>query len=135
MPAPIATTSSGFTPLLGSLPKIFFTAPAPPAAGHAADEQDLVDLARRQASVAQRRGGAVEPIDQIAQRFQLGAGELHVEMLGTALVGGDEQQVDVESHGGRELHLGALARFLETLQRHAVLAQVDALVILNSSAR
>ena len=51
-------------------------------------------------------------------------------MLGTRLVGRDERQVDVGLLGAGQLHLGLLGGFLEPLQRHGVLRQVDALVLL-----
>ena len=51
-------------------------------------------------------------------------------MLGPARVRGDERQVDVGLHHRGELHLRLLRRFLQTLQRHPVLAQIDAVALL-----
>ena len=51
-------------------------------------------------------------------------------MLGAVLVGGDERQVDVAAHRGRELDLGLLGGLVEPLQGHLVDAQVDAVVAL-----
>jgi len=51
-------------------------------------------------------------------------------VLGPGGVGRDEGQVDVRLHGRRELHLGLFGGFLDPLQGHAVLAQVDALLLL-----
>src|SRR5215470_8266347 len=51
-------------------------------------------------------------------------------MLGAARIRGDEWEIDLRLHDGGELTLGLLRRFLEALQGHAVLAQVDALLLL-----
>src|SRR3546814_5542869 len=63
-------------------------------------------------------------------RFRsLGPGQLDVEMLRTAGVGGDEGQVDFGLHRAGQLDLRLLGGFLQPLQRELVLAQVDALVL------
>ena len=49
-------------------------------------------------------------------------------MLGAGCVGGDERQVDFGLIERRELDFGALRRFAQSLQRHAVLLEVDALL-------
>ena len=54
------------------------------------------------------------------------AREHGVEVLGPGGVGGDEGQHDLGLLRGGQLALGLLRRFLEALQGHAVLAQVDA---------
>ena len=107
-------------------------------ARHAADQNHFVDLAWRSmpASLSACLHGSMVRCDRGRRRaLELGARELHVEMLGAGLVGRDERQVDVGLHGRGELDLGLLRCFLEALQRHAVLAQIDALLFLNSSAR
>ena len=130
--APIATTSSGLTPLWPSLPNSLRTRSCtagirviPPTS-----TTSLMSLAL-QARIFQRGdAGLVEPVEQIgAQRLELGPSQLDVEMLGAGLVGGDEGQVDVGLHHGGELHLGLLGGFLQPLQRHPILAQVDTLVL------
>src|SRR2546430_2267714 len=52
-------------------------------AGHAADEDDFVDLARRQAGILERLAAGLDRLlDEIVdQRLELGAGELQGEML------------------------------------------------------
>ena len=50
-------------------------------------------------------------------------------MLRAGGVSRDEGQVDVCLRGGGELHLRLLGSFLQTLQRHLVLAQIDAAVV------
>ncbi len=50
-------------------------------------------------------------------------------MLGAGLIRGDERQIDIGLGHGRQLGLGFLGRFLEPLQRHPILAQIDSLVL------
>ena len=69
-------------------------------------------------------------LDQIVhERLELGAGELHGEMLRPVLVGGDEGQIDLGLGGAGQLDLRLLGRVLQALQRQPVLAQVDALLL------
>ena len=51
-------------------------------------------------------------------------------MLGAGCVSGNEGQVDVSLLRGRELLLGVLGGLLQALERHGVLAQVDAVLLL-----
>ena len=67
---------------------------------------------------------------RVFQLLELRAAERHLQVLGTAGVGRDEGQVDVGRLGRAELLLGLLAGFLQPLQGHHVLAQVDALLVL-----
>ena len=98
--------------------------------GGAADENDLVNFAHLQASVLQRLLhrllAAVEQI--LGDTLELGAGQRVVKMLRAGGVGGDEGQVDVGLRGGGQLHLRLLGRFLQTLQGHGVLTQIDAVL-------
>lgn len=105
-------------------------------AGHAADQDHLVDLGRLQPGIAQRRPAGIDrPLHQIVdQRLQLGPGQLDVQVLGPARIGGDERQVDLGLGRARQFDLGLLARFLQALQGQPVAAQVDAGFLLNSSA-
>ena len=100
-------------------------------AGHAADEDHLVDVADLHAGVVHGLlGGADAPVEQLAgELLQLGPGEGHLQMERAALVHGDEGLVDAGLEHGGELHLGLLGRFVEPLQGLAVLGQVDALLL------
>ena len=100
-------------------------------AGHAADQDDLVDLAGGESGILEGgAAGAFQFAQQVgADRLQLGAGELQGQVLRPGGVGGDEGQVDVGLHGGRQLALGLFGRLLQALQGHLVAAQVDALVL------
>ena len=51
-------------------------------------------------------------------------------MLGAGGVGSDEGQVDLVFHGGRQFLLGVFSGFLEALESHAVLREVDAVLAL-----
>ncbi len=59
--------------------------------GLTANQQHVVDLADAQSGVLQRRPAGTDGfLDQIFhQRLQLGAGQLQIQMLGSAGVGGD----------------------------------------------
>ena len=56
--------------------------------------------------------------------------QLHRQVLRAGRVGGDERQVDLGLHHRRELHLRLLRRLAQPLQRHAVLAEIDAVALL-----
>ncbi len=46
-------------------------------------------------------------------------------MFGTRLIGGNEWQINIGFGGGGQLHLGFFRRFLQSLQRHVVVGQID----------
>ncbi len=75
-------------------------------------------------------GPTVRSIRSCGELGQLRPRQGRVEMLGAVGVGGDERQVDVRRLRRRELDLGLLGRLVQALQRHRVLAQVDALLAL-----
>ena len=50
-------------------------------------------------------------------------------MLWAAGVGRDEWQVDIGLHDGRELDFSFFGCFLQSLQRHSILSQVNTLVL------
>src|SRR6185437_7334340 len=76
-------------------------------ARRAADENDLIDLVRLETGVFERLFHRLErALDEVVdQLLELGASERIVEVLGPALIGGDERQVDVRRHRARQLHL------------------------------
>ncbi|EIM04174.1 putative NAD-specific glutamate dehydrogenase [Rhodanobacter denitrificans] len=101
-------------------------------AGLAADQDHVVDVGHAQAGVVQRGAARLDgALDQVFhQRFQLGPGQLDVEVLRAGRVGRHVRQVHVGLVVGGQLDLGALGRVLQTLQRQRILAQVDALLFL-----
>ncbi len=133
MAAPTATTSSGLTLWLGSLLReVLDELLDDRHARGAADEHHFFDVVDGELGVADR---VLERLDAAlgeigGQLFELRAGERVVEVLGPVLVGRDERQVDGGLHHRRQLDLGLLGRLGEALQRLAVAAQIDALVLL-----
>ena len=101
-------------------------------ARHAADEHHFLDLGGLQPGILQRVGaGADGLLDEIVhQALELGARELHGEMLRAGLVGGDEGQVDLGLRRRGELDLRLLRRLFQALQRQLVAAQIDAALFL-----
>jgi NAD-specific glutamate dehydrogenase. len=102
-------------------------------AGHAADEDDVVDVRRALLlgvvqGLADRRDDALQQVG--GQLVELGAREAHVEVLRAGLVGRDERQVDLRLLGGRQLDLRLLAGLVEALEGHRVVLEVDALALL-----
>ena len=97
-----------------------------------AHEDDLVDFTWLHARILERLlHGLERALNEIVhQLFELGPRERVVQVLGTRLVGSDEREVDVGAVRARQLHLRLFRRFLETLNRHRILAQVDRLIAL-----
>ncbi len=62
--------------------------------------------------------------------LELRPAELQIEVLRALVGGGDEGKVDRRLLDGRELDLGLLGRFLETLQGHLVVGEIDTLGVL-----
>ena len=122
----MATTSSGLTPLLGSLPvRLDDQLVDRRHAGGAADQDDVVDLVLGEPGVLdgllERAPAALEQVG--GEVLELGPGELLVEVERAVGRGGDERQVDLRLLHLAELDLGLLGRLLEALQGHVVLAR------------
>ena len=101
-------------------------------AAHAADQDDFVDLRGSDAGILERLTAGLDgPLDQVVdQLLELRAGQLEGEVLRARGVRRDERQVDLGLGRRAQLDLGLFGRFLEPLQRKLVLAQVDALLLL-----
>src|SRR6266540_1179913 len=99
---------------------------------HPADEDDLVDLVRGDLRVLQALAYRPERlVDEVADELlELAARERDDEVLRSRLVGRDEREVHLGLLGRAELDLRLLRGLLEALKRLAVVAQVDALVLL-----
>ena len=67
---------------------------------------------------------------RLDQRLELRARQLHRHVLGTRGVRRNERQVDLGFHHRRQLDLRLLSRFLQALERHPVLAEIDAVGLL-----
>ena len=98
----------------------------------AADEDDLVNLGDLEVGVLEGLGDrGLAAVEQITgDLLKLGAVQRVVEVQRAALVHGDEGQVDGGLLGGGELLLGVLGSLLQTLQGHGVLAEVNAVLLL-----
>ena len=129
--APTATTSSGFTLRFGSLPNRLRTISCtfgmrvePPTSTTSSICAGL------HAGIGQRLlaglDGAVQNVGH--HLLEARARQLDRQVLGTAGVGRQERQIDFGFEQRRELDLGLLGGFLQALQRHLVLRDVDALV-------
>ena len=101
-------------------------------AAHTTDQDHVLNVRHRDTCVLDgSAAGSDGALDQVFhQRFQLGAGQLQVQVLGTGGVSRDIGQVDVGLCGVRQLDLGLFSSFLQALQRQHVLGQVYALLFL-----
>ena len=130
--APSATTSSGLTPLCGSLPKNSLTTcctfgmrvEPPTSTTSAISDGLLVGVGER---LLGRLDGALDEV--VDHLLELRARQSHLQVLGARGVGGEERQVDLGLQHLRQLDLGLLGRLAQALQDHLVLGDVDALVL------
>ncbi len=129
MAAPMATHSIGSTPRWIFLPTMLSTnfctigmRVGPPTR---MTESILsgVSLASFRAFVIGPRQRLHDGVDEL---LQLGPADGHGQVLRPGGVGGDERQVDLGGHGGRELDLGLLAGLADALHGHLVRGEVDA---------
>jgi hypothetical protein len=101
-------------------------------AGLAAHQDHLVDLRGGETGVVEGGAAGVHgALHQLLhQGLQFRPGQAEVEVLGSALVGGDVGEVDVGHLAGGELDLGLLRRLLQPLQGQRVVVQVHPLLLL-----
>ena len=99
-------------------------------AGHAADEDELVDVRGGNTgfleAIADGFLGALEKL--VGELLQLGAGHGELDVLRPSGVGGNEGEVDVVGLTGREGDLRFLRFFLDALERVGLAGEVDALI-------
>ena len=132
--APMPTTSSGLTPLWGSLPlNIALTASTtagirvmPPTRITSSMSAALSPASFSAASTGLR----VFSIRSRDEVLELGPGQGHDEVLRAGRVGGDVRQVDLGRRGRAQLDLRLLGGLLEALEGLGVLREVDPLVLL-----
>jgi len=96
--------------------------------GLATNQNHVIDVGHFEASITQRHAARLDrALDQLVnERFELGAGDLHGQVLRTGRIHGDVGQIDVGLLAARQFDLGLFCRFLQALQRHHVLLQIDA---------
>ena len=132
--APTATTSSGLTDWFGSLPPVSRRTSACTAGIRVEPPTRITSSMSRSlilASASACLTGPTQRSDQIGRKLlELGSGQLHLQVLRSRCIGGDERQADGGFDGARELDLGLFGCLGQSLQRLAVLAQIDALLAL-----
>lgn len=100
--------------------------------GHTTDKDDLRDIGSLEVGVleglADRLNSAAD--ERVHHLLELSTSELGVDVLGSGGVGSDERQVDVGLRRGRKLDLCLLSGLTDTLDSHAVVVQVDTLLLL-----
>ena len=132
--APTATTSSGLTPLCGSLPlKIFLTASTtagmrvmPPTRMTSSMSPGCMPAS----ASAFFTGSAVLLMRSATRSSSFARVRRRDEVLRPGRIGADEGQVDLGARRARELDLRLLGGLLEALEGDPVLGQVDALGLL-----
>ena len=99
--------------------------------GRTAHEQHFVDVGGLQACILQRLAARLDgSLDQIvAQLFEFGTREGLHQMLRHAAHSRDIRQVDFAGSLVREFNLRLFGGFLQTLERHRILPQVDAVLV------
>ena len=99
--------------------------------GAAADQDDLRDVVVGDTGVSHSLSHRLDRrVDEVlGQLVELGSGNVHVHVERTVLVDCDERQVDVRGGRAGEFFLGFLSRFLQSLERHLVLSQIDAVLL------
>ena len=139
MAAPTATTSSGLTPLCGSLPSNWPLTASITAGMRVMPPTRItssISSGFRPASArACLTGPEVRVIRSATRSSSLARDRRDDQVLGARCIGADEGQVDLRLRRRGELDLGLLGGLLEALQGDPVLRQVDALVLLELLAQ
>ena len=133
MAAPTATTSSGLTPLCGSLPKISLTIcwtrgiRVEPPTSTTSSICEALSLASSRAFTTGARHRSKSASVSFSNWLR---SNRHRQVLWSVLIGRDEGQVDVSLGLERQVLLGFFGRFLQSLQGHLVLAEINPLLSL-----
>lgn len=100
--------------------------------GHTTDEDNLLDVLGLHVGILQGLADWVNGAgdEWVNKRLELSAGHLAVDVLWTGGVGSDERKVDVGLEGRGQLDLGLLGGLTDTLDGHAVVGEIDALLLL-----
>ena len=100
--------------------------------GRTADKNYFVDFIRGQARIAQcllhRTDRALKQI--FHQLFELRTSQFQLQVLRSRRIRSDEGKIDFRLHQLGQLDLGFFRSFLQPLDRHAVFAQINALLFL-----
>ena len=127
--APTATTSSGLTPLCGSLPLNCFLTASTTAGMRVMPPTRItssISAGFMLASASAFFTGSDVAVDEVGDEIlELCPGQRHDQVLRPGRIGADERQVDLGRCRARQLDLRLLRGLLQPLERDAVLAQVD----------
>ena len=100
--------------------------------GGTADQDDLIEIVVGKPRILHRKAhGFCGLVDEVGnERFELLAGDVHLEVRGARVRHGDEGQRDGgRSHAGK-FDLRLLGSFLESLHRHLIFGKIDAVALL-----
>ena len=100
--------------------------------GHTTNKDDLGDLLGAQVGVLEGLADGLDGLgdEGVHHLLELSTGELLVDVLGAGSVSSDERQVDVGLRRRRQLNLGLLGSLTDTLDGHAVVVEVNVLLLL-----
>lgn len=100
--------------------------------GHTTNENNLLDVLGLEASILESLANRLDSTldKRVNEGLELSPSHLHVDVLRTGGIGGDEGKVDIGLEGRRKLNLGLLNGLTDTLDGHAVTADVDAVILL-----
>ena len=134
MAAPSATTSSGFTLMLGSLPPVSRRTKAWTAGIRVEPPTRItssMSFALTLASLIACLTGPMRSFDQVrGEVLELRPHDRGGEVLGSVGVGGDERQIDLRLCHRRQFDLGLLGRLEQPLQRLRIFPQIDVVLTL-----
>lgn len=100
--------------------------------GHTTDENDLLNVLGLHVGVLESLADGLDSAvnQRTDELLKLGTGHLAVDVLGARGIGSDEGKVDVSLGSRRKLNLGLLGGLTDTLDGHAVVGKIDALLVL-----
>ena len=101
-------------------------------AGHSANKNYLVNLLGVHTRVPERflhrrHASLYKILDEL---FKLRSSKVHIEMLRTLRGRRNKRKVDLRLHQLRQLHLGLLGSFPQSLKRHGILSEVNSFLLL-----
>ncbi len=100
--------------------------------GLTAHKNYFIDIGRFQTGILQCGFAGLQGIFHhfLNQRFQLGAGQLDVQVFRAGSIRRDVRQVHFSLLAGRQLDLGFLCGFFQALQGQRIVVQIDAGILL-----
>ena len=98
---------------------------------HAAHQDNIINIAGGKSCIFHGHPTGCHHFfnELVHQPFQLGAGQLDIQVLGAACISCDEGKVDIGFHGTGEFCLGLFSALFQALKGHFVTSQINALVL------